>query len=201
MNDRERILTTIIRNLYTTQLFCSRGMSELDFVDKYNGQIYTHFGVNETLPIQVGDLVIGVTGGIADFSIGFVHEIHNTSHMVIREIGTNRLCNYSNESFKRITGLSETELLEGEQYLFYRKLLKAFGKADDYWYRFGGTKFHPENIVEVWIRQRYGGLTEPSMPFSFTMKWNKRMSIKKIIETMRENGYGTREFDKVKSKG
>lgn len=196
MNDKERILMTILHKLSSTQGLVRKHQCESDFHEK--GFIYTHFGMWDDRDIEVGDLVMGQTSQVFDFKVGFVHQIYNQNHIVVREIGSNKTCDFSNERFLRIIGLSEIDTLEGDKYLFYLKVLKAFRKADEVMYLFNGIHFLDNNLVEISIRQRYGYI-DGSIPFSFVIKWNKRMSIKRIIEAMRENGYGTRLFDKVES--
>ena len=61
-----------------------------------------------------------------DFLVGFIDHLENDC-VVIREIGSNRLCNYYNESFSVINKEKlGYELLEGVQYKTYQKALKAF---------------------------------------------------------------------------
>ena len=64
-----------------------------------------------------GDLVFAnTTLHINDFVIGIVDHIENDC-VVIREIGSNRLCNYYNESFSVINKEKlGYEILEGVQY-------------------------------------------------------------------------------------
>lgn len=95
--------------------------------------------------------------------------------------------------------MHESLLLEGDEYIFDKKVERAFHKGGEYVYRYGGVDFLENQTVRIWIREVFGGMFhgKESKPFSFEMKWNKRTSVKKILESMRENGYGTRNFELV----
>lgn len=195
MNDRERILMNIIDRLATTQVLCRGGQKESDFVDK-DGSIYVHFGCWDDRPVQKGDLVLAQTGNLSDYKIGWVYQVVDKSTCVVREIGSNRLCNYGNEKFTRIVGMHPSQLLEGREYIFQQKVIRAFRKGDEYIYRYGGVDFYG-NKATIWIREAFGGFVrgKEAVPFSFVMSWNSKTSVKRILETMRENGYGTRAFE------
>jgi len=198
MNDKERILMTILENLSFTQTLALHGYDEAKFrKDDTGNDEYVHFGGYNDRPVQKGDLVLCCTTNVHDWKIGWVHEVTSNDTCVIREIGSNRLCNVSNERFTRIVGLNKSLLLEGDEYIFQQKVMRAFRKGDEYLYRFGGVEFPEDGVAEIWIREVFGGIGKPSQPFSFAMKWNKRTSVKRILKTMRENGYGTRKFEPV----
>lgn len=203
LTDRERILMLVIRGLETAAILCRRG----DTYDEeswkrgpdWDGP-YVHFvGYRKAVK---GDLVMGKTGmrhGPHPYSIGFYVEpliggYGGYGGAVIREIGSPRLCNYSNEDFTPIVGLTKTELLEGTHYQVYLKVLRAFGKGGEYNYRFGGVDITDEELT-IWVREAFGGISRPSKPFAVKLKWTKRTTVKAILAAMREQGYGTRQFD------
>jgi hypothetical protein len=62
--------------------------------------------------INVGDLVLAVTSGIHEFSIGYVIEKITESDMVIREIGSDKTCKISNEMFYRKNQMQRNEMFE-----------------------------------------------------------------------------------------
>jgi len=197
MDDKNRILMEVIKELHTTLML---GVRYQDFdrtlLDRGVGREYVHFGRFEE--IKSGDLVMGTTGHTSDFTIGWVDEVLGHSHCMIREIGSDRLCNYSNESFVKIKGLKPEQLWEQEYKEFEKKLIKAFVRGGDWEHRYGGLEFGEDRknrTATISIRKRWGN--PDYHPFSFTMKWNKRTSIKKILEEMRQAGYGTREFEKI----
>ena len=194
MNDKERILMTILNRLYSTQFLCLRGYEEKMFLDTDKSE-YVHFGAYDDRPIQKGDLVMAVTGNVSDWKIAWVHQVVSSDTCVLREIGSNRLCTWGNERFCRIAGIHESLLLEGDVYLFEQKVIRAFDKGDEYWYRFGGIDFLENGIARIWIREAFGGIKNRSKPFSFELKWNKRTSVKGILEALRVNGYGTSKFE------
>jgi len=195
MNDRERILMSILQRLQFTQGLCLHGDYKKQF-EKDGNTEYVHFGTFDDRPLQIGDLVMGQTGPIDDFKIGWVHKIISFDNLIIREIGSDRLCNYSNESWKRIVGMDKSLLLEGDKYNFNIKVQKAFHRGNEFSYRFGGVDFE-EDTAKIWIREAFGGMINGgTVPFSFVIPWNKKTTIKKILELMIENGYGTKKFER-----
>ena len=187
MTDKERILTNIIMRL-KHDIAHIGGMND----ESTHGD-HVHFACYGAEKPKVGELVIAETVPWAhDYTIGFLTEIHS-GMCVIREIGTDRLCNYSNESFRAIRGLQTTETLEGKQYEFYKKVLTAFRKGDEYSYRFGGISFDGP-VCKVVVREAFGGLGHGSVPFTIEMPWTGRRSVKGVLQAMRDGGYGTRSF-------
>lgn len=191
MNDRERILMAVIDRLSTSQLLGPAGR-----FDTYNAAAwgdYAHFAYyKKPLP---GDLVLAKSGFVSPWKVGiYVEKLPGPyGGAVIREIGTGRLCSYANEDFVPIAGMDKITLLEGDQREFYVKVLKAFRKGDEYCYRFGGIDFDDSN-VKITIREIFGGVLASSQPFSITMEWSKRTSIRTILKAMRDGGYGTKSF-------
>jgi hypothetical protein len=186
-SDRERILLKILHQMRFTSLLGPKGQvwSSEPFKE------YVHFAPWDAP--KKGDLVIATSGGSSRWAVGFVHEVHNDNHLMIREIGTDAVCDYSNESFTPVKNMAYTDLLEGERYKIYQKVLQAFRKGDEYLYCYGGV-IVDEDTITVRIRERYGGFGGDSNPFSITIPWNKRTSVKTILMKMREGGYGTKSF-------
>jgi hypothetical protein len=195
MTDKERIFANIINQLSFTQMLCHGGDGyRSETYRDGRGREYVHFA-NSEKPV-VGDLVLAKTGFVSEWKIGFYHQ-ELCDGAVIREIGTGRLCNYTNESFVPIRGMSRIDLLEGEDYQFYRRVLLAFGKGREYNYRFSNIVFHEGGLVSVFVREAFGGFRRDceSIPFEIKFEWNKKMTVKRILEVLREGGYGTKEFE------
>lgn len=194
LSDRERILMTIISQLATTQtLRGPRNSWSSEHYRDSDDRHFVHFAAWKTP--KAGDLVLAKTGHVSPWKVGFYVEPLPGSFggAVIREIGSNKLCNYANESFEPIVGLHEIELLEGDRRAFYVKVMKAFRRGDEYLYRFGGLKFTGDEAV-IGVREAHGGLRNESVPFEVRIHWNKRMAVSKILEAMRAQGYGTKSF-------
>jgi hypothetical protein len=194
LTDRERILTSLVTHLYSTMVLCPKGnpFDKTSYNDSsFN---YVHFAAYRK-PV-VGELVMGQTGSVSEWKIGYYVEPlnHTMGGAVIRDIVTGRLCNYSNETFIPIVGLSKTELLVGAEYQFYIKVIKAFRKGGEYRYRFGGVDINGDKAT-IWIRESFGGAFG-SKPFSVEMEWSKKTNVKAILAAMRAGGYGTREFER-----
>lgn len=115
--------------------------------------------------------------------------------LLLRAIGTNNLCDYSNESFIRITGIPARLLWEGDQYQFSLKLHRALMKLDNYMHVFRGLEFPEPFRATVYIGQRWGGLNKPTKPYTVDIYFTKRTTIKAIITDLKAGGFGTREFE------
>lgn len=131
MTDKERILSAIIHNVIPGLLYDSSGKKE-DYIK--NCLLHTQ-------ELNKGDLVFGATSIYPnDYSVGFVHEVKK-DYVVIRKIGSKKLCNYYNEGFYKINKEKlGYEILEGLQYKTYQKVLKAF-EYTNYCTRFKGISF------------------------------------------------------------
>lgn len=193
MTDRERILTLVIREMYRTSI-CSRTgparytkgtgpvRCDQDVVDG------VHFAPGgQTVP---GDLVVASSSLTQNrWSIGFyVKRVGGIN--VIREIGSDKLCDYSNETFVPIRGLRNWDILDGDRREFYLKVLAASRKGGDPDYRFRDIKFSEEfNKVDIMrtFRLRF---EEKHQVLRAQMVWNKKTTIKAILEALVAAGYG-----------
>lgn len=206
LTDRERILMHVIRQLDSADVMCRRGDSydEASWKDTVgdSDRVYTHFARYRARAPLPGDLVIAMTSGPNEYSLGWWVEplLDGLGGGLIREIGSTRTCRYSNEQFTPIVGLSPVQRLEGSRYQVYLKVQQAFRKGGEYTYRFGGIDFDGDNAMEtkgtmhVTVREAFGGLNNPSEPFKVTIPWTKRTSVKAILAALRAGGYGTKSF-------
>lgn len=158
MTDKERILMAIITRIIPGLLY-----SPFDKRDEYvKSYILNSAGIRK------GDFVFAnTTLNINDFVVGIVDHIEDDC-VVIREIGSNRLCNYYNESFSVINKEKlGYEMLEGVQYKIYQKVIKAFEKFTGYYTRFKSISFDGD-ICTVQARETFKNdlLFEVSFPFN-----------------------------------
>ena len=133
--------------------------------------------ISNNNPLKVGDLVTTqTTFKPNDFIVGYVEEIQKDC-VVIREIGSKRICNYYNECFMRIDKeILGNEILEGIQYLTYQKVLKGFSNSDkSYSYRFKSISFD-NDICTVEARKVFSN----DAVFSIKFKYNSKTTIKSI---------------------
>lgn len=167
MTDKERILMMIITRIIPA-LACNFSL------EKRNE--YIEFCMLDSSKLQAGDLVFAATTFMPnDFMVGFIERIE-PDHFMIREIGSNRLCNYSNESFTKINKEKlGYEILEGIQYKTYIKVLKAFSDYTDYSTRFKEISFE-NNTCHVKGRKMFENDTCLSVSFPF----NSKTTIKEI---------------------
>lgn len=202
MTDKERMLTAIIQRMIT----CIRGGSGKLMYPHFQGikpgkgefGLYGDMISDCREYLEPGDLVIaGTSWQPHRFSVGFVVEVTGYASILIREIGTNELCNYGNESFTKVVGLGE-ETFEKNEYQFKLKVLKAFRRLDGYWHLYGGLNFANKGHATLLVRERFGGFTrnQESIPYEIKLMWNKCTTIKEIARQMSEQGYGKRKFEK-----
>lgn len=109
MRDKERILMVIITRIIPGLTSCMCNKEE-----------YVHSCMLEPSRLKPGDLVMANTTITPNpFVVGFVNEVKD-DYVVIREIGSKRLCEYRNESFTIINKERlGYEILEGIQYKIY----------------------------------------------------------------------------------
>ena len=135
MSDKERILIYLVNWIYRRALYDP--VSRNKWLDMQPGLF------SGTNPLQPGDLVTTTTTiSPNEWMVGYVHEVKKDC-VVIREIGSDRLCDYYNESFMRIDKeILGFEALEGVQYQIFQKVEKAFSETDrSYTFRFKDISF------------------------------------------------------------
>lgn len=122
MTDKERILTTLFRSIYMKTLYDSNYSME-----KYRAMQPSFLTPNtDKNALQPGDLVVGMTGDISDFTVGYIVEVYGPDNVLIRGIGSDQTCRYSNEHFMRVDkSILGYEILEGLQYQTYQKVRMA----------------------------------------------------------------------------
>lgn len=175
MKDKERILMVIINRIIPS-LYFSTSVEDKEKICK------TY--VFEKNDLKHGDLVFANTTITPnDFLVGFVEKVDEENNcVVIREIGSKRLCNYSNELFTVINKEKlGYEILEGVQYKIYEKVMKAFGEYTSYYTRFKSLSFDGDTcIVEARVAFKQDTIFEISFPY------NSNTTIKEIGKLLKE---------------
>lgn len=165
MTDKERILTHIVKSFYPIYLLGIIG---------HKAEMFSNYSEEN---IQTGDLVISMTSGIHDFTIGYVVKKINNYELTIRKIGSSETYNIENEQFYKIdiSNINKNELLEGAQYIVYKKVQEAL--VDDAFipfmgsrtYYFGEIHFENKNVT-VYLKKRnceYNKELAPKITFSY----------------------------------
>ena len=162
MKDKERILMSIITRVIPPLVYLCH-----NYDDKSN--------YIKSDAIHEGDLVYASTSiHPNDFCVGFVNSVYD-DRVVIREIGSKRLCDYYNESFTKINKEKlGYEILEGVQYQTYRKALKAFSNIASQT-RFHSIEFNGNNCI---INGR--NLFSNEISFRVEFEYNSKTTIKYI---------------------
>lgn len=175
MTDKERILMIIVSRIIPGLMYSNFNKRD-EYVKSY---------MLEPSKLQHGDLVFANTSIFPnDFMVGFVEQIDNDRGcVVIREIGTKRLCNYFNESFSVINKEKlGYEVLEGVQYKTYQKVLKAFSKYADYCTRFKSISFDGDKCT-IQSRKMFSN----DLDNEWTFEYNNKTSIKSIGITIQNS--------------
>lgn len=191
LNDRERILIHIIRELDHAMLKAqlrsgiAPGPNEARFDVSVNP--------------KPGDIVLAQSAREPSEWVVAWYERALEDGAIVREIGTGKLCRYRNESFHPLVGFRADDfngaLLEGAQFEYFTKVKRAMGLGitfEEDRYRFNGCRFDGDHAI-VSIREKFG---RDTVPFDVRLKWHRRKSIKAIREELRAGGFGTRVFDK-----
>ena len=172
MSDKERILIYLVNWIYRKALYDPEARKK--WLDMQPSRLN---------PLQPGDLVTTMTTPRPnEWMVGYVHEVM-PDYVVIREIGSDRLCNYSNESFMRIDKeLLHFEILEGVQYQTYKKVLRAFAEADfSFTFRFKDISFQGD---ECTVEGRRSFKNETA--FQLTFFYDCETTIESITELLNE---------------
>lgn len=168
MRDKERILMVLISRIVPE--LSQYGVKKED---------YFQYTLNQT-KLHPGDLVLANTSNINPYMIGYVQDIKNDC-IVIREIGSKKLCNYYNETFSIINkDILGYEILEGLQYKIYQKVLKAFDNYTGYTTRFRSIKFS-DDICNVTSREMFENDKCGEVSFKYD-KTTKIANIGKVLE-------------------
>lgn len=171
MNDKERILSAVISNIIPGILH--------NFPN--NKEKYVESFILRTEKLQPGDLVFAATTLYPNnYSVGFVHEV-NEDCVVIRKIGSDKLCNYYNEGFYKINkDKLGYEILEGLQYKIYQKVLKAF-RYTNYCTRFKSISFDGSKC-NVQARTMF----KDDLLFEVSFNFDKKTTIAQIGEILKK---------------
>lgn len=171
MTDKERILMIIVSRIIPGLMCCLDIKRRDEYVKSY---------LLDKEGLKHGDLVFAATTiNPNDFMVGFVEKFDKEKDcVVIREIGSKRLCNYFNESFYVIDKSHlGYEILEGIQYKTYQKVLKAFNEYTDYCTRFKSISFDG-NKCTIQSRSMFSN----DIDNEWTFEYNSKTSIKSIGE-------------------
>lgn len=170
MKDKERILMVIVSRIIPGLVY-SFGKER----DKYIESCMLN-----PEKLQKGDLVFANTAFEPnEFMVGFVERVEQ-NYVVIRELGSKRLCNYYNEGFTKINKKQlGYEILEGTQYQIYQKVLKAFKKYISSPTRFKSLCFDG-NMCVVEGRKKFDDETA----FKVSFPYSGKTSIKTIGEIL-----------------
>ena len=203
VSDRERILMNIAGMLAQEVSILQRLPAVREYMDSEysSSHIRMEDGYANRPKYHKGDLVLCQTSvgrNQNPWILSFVEANgckNDPSGLLLRAIGGSQLCDYSNESFAKITGIPERLMWEGNKQKFAEKLHKALRKLDTYIHRFRMLSFPEEGQADVTFGEIWGGITKPSKPYILRITYSPKTTIKSITEQLLEQGFGTREFE------
>ncbi|MFA5297864.1 MAG: hypothetical protein WC389_06605 [Lutibacter sp.] len=151
MTDKERILIQIsAMTAYATTEH--RLLSE-------NTVKWEH--INENTPLKKGDIVCGMTNPNHKFGVAFFEERTRYGDFVVKEIGTNKTCNYTNEMFLVLRNFPDMYKLCGIEHLTMLKIKKALYNIDHF--RFVRVEFEQNKLI-ITVRKKW---TSDLVSFNF----------------------------------
>lgn len=216
MTDKERILSAIISSVAN----CSNiGKQGNDGVRRdHRGEPYPQFAPERGgglcpfgdygVAAKTGDIVLCRTTRNGPWKVSvWVEDFRGggSAHscVLLREIGSKRLCRMSNEGYSVLVGVEPSLLYEGAKRRVHRYATKAFSEryGGDYFVRCGGVEFDGATL-KIWVRPHawMGARHEDeglsvAIPYCVDMKWNSKTRIKDIQAALREAGWPNRKFE------
>lgn len=158
------------------------------------------------LPLVPGDIVRCKTNPNHQWGISEFVEKTGYSDFVLKEIGSDRLLNMSNEALDVLRFIPQHLLYTGKKQQIYEwASQKAFSEQcnpqADHFKRCGGVSFDGDTLT-IWCRAHIfcmekkseDGRTLYAQPKKFTLRWSGKTKLKDIIEAMNEQGFGN-EFE------
>lgn len=128
---REELYLSIISRLASRNVVSSDGtyLYKSSAPDKYDMRIEDKY--------EVGDVVMtysSIGRGVPNiWNIAFVEAVSGYAECVLRDIFTGELCNYSNESFKRIVGIPFHLLLSDENHARWEAFKEICEDVDSFY--------------------------------------------------------------------
>lgn len=204
-NDRERVLANIAATLANELAYLQMlpAVQEHMRKDCSLARVLCREGFARRVPFKIGDLVsCRTSAGIKQntFVIAFVESVgtpNDPNGLLLRAIGTNDLCNYSNEEFVEIIGIPKSLLWMGEQRRFQEKVQKVLRKLNTYVHRFRGLEFIGDDEADVYFGEVFGGAmaNKATNPYAIRVKFDRKTTLKSIVKQLKDGGFGTRKFE------
>ncbi len=196
MKDKERMLMAIVSALQ----FANHEPGE-------DGHIYLDFSKRK---IQPGEIVISVSSGIHEWTAAIFVKYLESHYYLIRELGGTKTCRLYHDALSVLRNIRENPyygplLLEGDDYIFYRKTIAAFKRGRDSDHFLDKIEFPEKHTARIFVRVKWWGIAKENItpstltyrPFSFEMHWTKKTTIQAILDALIEHGYGMKSIERV----
>lgn len=201
MDDKERILMTVIDRLASTALLGRRSSEIAGLIVDSEGEPMPQFVGNYIYKPKPGDIVRCVTGHASPWKLAVLVEARGDGNWLLREIGSDRLCKMGNEMVETLIGIAPSVFYTGHQRRLYdwgrgKAFLAPWNPKADYLVRGGGVEFEGETM-RIWVRAHIFSQTRQAkdgprlyaQPWSVDLPWSKRTRLKDIVAALLEAGF------------
>lgn len=216
-SDRDRVLMNIAVDtsgtVHDEMRRLKKGWTLRFIFDRPAGQfIPTEMAKAIQMPLVPGDIVRCRTNPKHPWGISeYVEDIPDGA--LLRQIGSDRLLNMTNESFDVLRFMTPSRLYTGKKLQVYnwasgKAFSKRYNPDADYYKRCGGVEFSgelpgyqpprnaPVGQVVIWSRahiwaqeKRQGDATTYAHPRSFVLTWSKSTRLRDIVAAMKAQGF------------
>lgn len=213
MNDKDRILTTLVDELASSRLLGRQadGLAGAHgIIADHNGFVRAQFLSDYLVRPKPGDIVRCLTSRDHSWKISRFVEDHGGAsggHYLLREIGSQRLCRIGNESLETLVGVHPHLLYEGHQHRVHRwATVSAFQEKHNpstnnrYAARPGRCEFLGD-VVRVWVRAHIfsdekvvDGVKLYAQRWHVDVPFTKRTRLRDIVQALTDAGF-PREFE------
>lgn len=202
--EKERILLGVIAQLYHTMLLgipYTIMKESIEHYEKHSGPMARFESGRSSHDVRQGELVLCQTSCYQahPWTLSYVDSIVDQANGVVmlREIGTGRLCKMGNEGYIPLINVMPKMLWTDKQVEFHNRVNRVAGN-DEYLHRVRSIDFRGDDAV-LSVGQRWGGLGYPSGTKNYEVtvpNWSKvkASQVKTILD---DAGYGKRKFDLV----
>jgi len=203
MGEKSDILMFILDRIHLASTLHHRREPNGARVD-FNGDLVAQFVAEHVKKPEPGDVVLCSTSMVSPWKISYLVQRTGHDSALLREIGSERLCNMGNERFETLVGIPSVLLLDGLRRKIFKWISeKAFnekynGKADYCRFRCGGVEIVDDDVFRVWIRPSLLGTCPMDVngkklyrqPFSVDISFDKKTRLKDIVQQLIDGRMG-----------
>lgn len=131
--------------------------------------------------LEKGDIIAGCTNQNHDFSICFFVEKISTNELIVQEIGSKRVTNYSNEMFKVLRNFPSLHKLTGDEWKFRLKVGSVIN--DNYYMKaLCETVFDGKEITFTFRKKFSSDLKDFKITYEGSLSRLSKVKIKSLLD-------------------